>query len=217
MIGMEVVTRLSPSCSEALRWQDQCHVPAPNLGGKSCSAGTRQDPAGSWQGSSTCPSSRPLRWFLSHIENWDPASVRSQKCRARSASRAVTARAQHCWGRAEQRGSTGSARAQGQVPAQPLWHPPDTLRARRGGDAAVATWDRAGLPGSNAGSALYLPKSCLHKRRSKPRPAPGGHRAQMPRGRASSRGTRCPGGPHSCQAHQDGLSPPRCHPVPGWG
>lgn len=30
---------------------------------------------------------------------------------------------------------------------QPLWHPLDTLRARCGGDSAVATWDRAGLPG----------------------------------------------------------------------
>lgn len=151
--------------------------------------------AGPWQGSSTCSTSQLHRDHFPggfyQTENRDLASIKPQKPRIRRVSQAVTAWAQHCWGQAEQR--VGSATAQGHVPTQPLRHPLDTLRARRGGDCPVATWNGAGLLGS-AGSAPYLHKSCLHKRRSKPRLAPGGHTTGMPRGRGSTHGHSVAGG-----------------------
>lgn len=73
--------------------------------------------AGSWQGSSTCPTSLPLRDHFPggfyHTENWDLASINSQESRIRRASQAAMAWAQHCWGQAEQRGTSGQCHSTG--------------------------------------------------------------------------------------------------------
>lgn len=193
----------------------------------------RKDMAGPWQGPGRAAAPAPPPRDHSpggfyHTENWDLASVKPQKSRIKRVSQTVTTWAQPCREQAEQRGSSRQCHSTGDT-CQPLWHPPATLRARRGGASPEATWNKAGLPG-RAGSAPYLHKSCLHKRRSKSRLAPGRHRTEMPRGRASTQGHNVAGGvptaarltgmgcPHTAATLcQDGVEPKTKLPsVPRW-
>lgn len=86
-----------------------------DLGGESWSARTWQGP-----GRAAAPAPAPGLTgiisqvvFITHTENWDLADTRPQKSGVRSASQAVMAWAQHCWGRAEQRGSSGQCHGTG--------------------------------------------------------------------------------------------------------
>lgn len=167
--------------------------------------------AGPWQGPgrAAAPAPPPRDHFPAgfyHAGNRDLASTKAQKPR-------ITKSFPSCRGTGT--ALPGTSRAAWQQRAVPRHRdtrrpsPCGTPGAWRGGDSPVATWDRAGRPGS-AGSAPYLPKSCLHKRRSRSGLAPGGHRAEMPRGTASTQGRSVVPGPPGRAV------PTQLAPLPGW-
>lgn len=162
--------------------------------------------AGSWQGSSTCPTSQPHegsfpRWFLSHRE------LGFSQCQLpgiRRAPQAVTGTA-----------LLGSNRAVWQQRAVPRHRdtcqpsPCGTHRTPSGpGVAGTVPWPRGTEQVCRA--ALAVPLIC-----SNPVCTRGGASPDWPQGQKCPVAEAAPSvaeGPHSCQAHRDGLSPPSCHP-----
>lgn len=203
-----MATRLSLSCSETLWWQNQGHqagvdlqVLALNLGGDSWSASTWQGP-----GRAAAPAPAPgltgiisQMVFITHTENWDLANIRPHKS--------------HCWERAEQRGSSGQCHGTG-TRVNPA------LVAPTGHSQGQAWW---GLRGGHVEQSGF-PRQCWQcplsaqilcaQEEEQVQPGPRGTPERNAPWQSQHPGVA--GGPHIHQAPWDGLSPPSCHPLPGW-